>query len=192
MTQAAELFNKAKMYKEELGWLQKKMELKGGAPSEFDFYKLTSTAYLAKDYAQTMAIAQKYIAAFPDKPHPYQYNVYAAKALDSTTNPGIALAALQQQNAYLYKDSTTNKKKIVSNYYYIMGYYNDKLKDYQKALDICDTILTLIPNDPEMMKIKDYIKGNMSKPAPTKPGNKPTSSAGTAVTSNRNSAGSPK
>lgn len=192
MTQAAELFSKAKMYKEELGWLQKKMELKGGTPSEFDYYKLTSTAYMAKEYEQTMALAQKYIAAFPDKPQPYLFNVNAAKALDSTTNPGVALTALQQQNTFLYKDSVANKKRIVSNYYYIMGYYNDKLKDYQKALDVCDTILTLIPNDPEMMKIKDYIKGNMSKPAPTKPGNKPTSSTGTAATGHRNSAGSPK
>lgn len=193
MAQAVAMFDKAKMYGDELKWLQKQLDLKGGTPSEFDFYKMTTTAYNAKDYEQTMQIAQKYIAAFADKPQPYVFNVRAAKALDSTSKPGIAIEAINQQNSFLYKDSVANKKALVSNYYYIMGYYNDKLKDYQKALDICDTILTLIPNDPDMLKIKDYIKGNMNKPAaPAKPGNKQTSSTGATGAAAKANTSSPK
>ncbi|MFX8358681.1 hypothetical protein ABTL39_19180, partial [Acinetobacter baumannii] len=92
------------------------------------------------------AIGDKYIAAFPDKPQGYSFKVRAAKALDTTSNPGIAIDPLLQQNDFLTKDGLEkNKKAIVNNYFYIMSYYNDRAKDYAKSLEICDKILEVIP-----------------------------------------------
>ena len=52
-----------------------------------------------------------------------------------------------------------------------MSYYNDKAKDYVKSLEICDKILEVIPGDPDMLKIREAIQGNINKPnKPTKPG----------------------
>lgn len=160
MTQAADLFAKAKNYKEQLNWLLKAQALKG-TWSEYDYYNISNVAYQAADYPKVMEVAANYIKAFPDKPQGYYFNVMAAKALDTTTNPGIAIPALQQQIDYLMKDSVKNQRFIVIDYYYMMGYYNDRAKDYAKALDVCDKILALIPNDPDMLKIRAVIEKNM-------------------------------
>ncbi|MGC8750090.1 hypothetical protein [Hydrotalea sp.] len=160
MTQAADLFAKAKNYKEQLNWLLKAQALKG-TWSEYDYYNISNVAYQAADYPKVMEVAANYIKAFPDKPQGYYFNVMAAKALDTTTNPGIAIPALQQQIDYLMKDSVKNQRFIVIDYYYMMGYYNDRAKDYAKALDVCDKILALIPNDPDMLKIRSVIEKNM-------------------------------
>jgi len=160
MTQAADLFAKAKNYKGQLDWLLKAQALKG-TWSEYDYYNISNVAYQAADYPKVMDIAANYIKAFPDKPQGYYFNVMAAKALDTTTNPGIAIPALQQQIDFLMKDSVKNQRFIVIDYYYMMGYYNDRAKDYAKALDVCDKILALIPNDPDMLKIRSVIEKNM-------------------------------
>lgn len=145
MGQAADLYSKAKLYPDQLKWLQKQVALKGGAMSEVDYYKLTSTAYNAKDYVQTMALTKDYIIAFPDKSQPYSFNVRAAKALDTTTLPGAAITAIQQHNDFLMRDSAANKKTLFGNYYYLLVYYGDKTKNYPKAIEVLDKMLILYP-----------------------------------------------
>lgn len=168
--QAADMFGKAKMYKEQVQWLNKYNELKGSM-GEYDHYLITNAAYSAKDYTATMGYAQKYIAAVPDKPQGYVFNVRAAKALDTTSNPGIAVEALLQYNTFLAKDSVKNKTSIVANYYYIMIYYADKMKDYAKALEYCDRILMIIPGDAEMTNIRKTLEARLNKSTqPAKPG----------------------
>ncbi len=162
MAQAADLMAKAKNYKAQLDWLLQAQTLKG-TWSEYDYYNISNVAYQAADYPKVMNVAANYIKAFPDKPQGYYFNVMAAKALDTTSNPGIAIPALQQQIDFLMKDSVKNQRFIIIDYYYIMGYYNDRAKDYEKALDICNKILELIPNDPDMLKIKVAIEGNIKK-----------------------------
>ncbi|GMV76885.1 MAG: hypothetical protein AMXMBFR79_00210 [Chitinophagaceae bacterium] len=161
MKLAADMYGKSKMYKEQVQWLQQYNDLKGSM-GEYDHYIITSTCYMSKDYTATMAYAQKYIAAFPDKPQGYAFNVNAAKALDTTTNPGIAEPALLQYNSYLQKDVEKNKNQIVNNYYYIMIYYADTVKDYEKALEYCNKILELIPADSEMLNIKKTLEARIS------------------------------
>lgn len=183
--QGAEILGKAKMYAQQIIWLQKYNEYKGSM-AEVDYYNLCTAYYNAKDYANTMASAQKYITAYPDKPFGYSFNVKAAKALDTTSNPGIAVDALLQYNTFLEKELEKNKKIIINNFYYIMLYYADKVKDYKKALEYCDKILALIPNDPEMMGIRKTLEERASRPAqpnPPKPApkttSKPTTGTGT-------------
>ncbi|MCZ2223944.1 MAG: hypothetical protein LC122_09970 [Chitinophagales bacterium] len=164
---AADMFAKAGMYAEQVIWLQKYNDLKGSM-GEYDYYIITNASYLSKDYVQTMAYAQKYIVAFPDKPQGYAFNVRAAKALDTTTNPGIAVNALLQQNDYYAKDTATNKKYIVGNLYYIMIYYADREKDYNTALEYCNKILEFIPEDQEMLNIKKVLEERAKKSAKEK------------------------
>lgn len=177
--QAAEMFGKAKMYKEQVQWLNKYNELKGSM-GEYDHYLITNAAYLSKDYTATMGYAQKYITTVPDKPQGYVFNVRAAKALDTTSNPGIAVEALLQYNTFLAKDSVKNKTTIVGNYYYIMIYFADKVKDYAKAIEYCDRILMIIPGDAEMTAIRKTLESRLNKSTqPTKPatGAKPATPA---------------
>jgi Flp pilus assembly protein TadD len=174
LKQGADMFGKVKIFTEQLKWLKNYNELKGTL-SEIDHYSITNAAYASKDYTATVQYAKSYIAAFPDKPNGYAYNARAAKALDTTTNPGIALEALALQNDFYAKDTEKNKKGLIANYYYTMIYYADKQKDYEKAIEFCDKILVLIPGDAEMTNIRNTLstrltnKTNPPAKQPTKP-----------------------
>ncbi len=124
MGQAADLYGKAKMYGEQLKWLQKAQALKGGEPSEFDFYTLTSTAYNAQDYNQTIKIAKQYMIAFPGKPQPYAFFKRAALASDPDTSTGsAAMHLVYLDSIYAGLDTAKFKKDIFLNQYYILNYY---------------------------------------------------------------------
>jgi tetratricopeptide (TPR) repeat protein len=178
MKQAAEMFGKAKIFGEQVKWLQKYNDLKGSM-GEYEHYLITNASYLSKDYVGTMAYAQKYIVALPEKPQGYSFNVRAAKALDTTTNPGILVEALLFNNTYLANDTLKNNKTIASNYYTIMLYYADRAKDYVKALEYCNKFLAIYPNDPEMLGIQKTIQERASRQQsqPPTPPAKPTTPA---------------
>ncbi len=180
MNQIADLYGKLKNSTEQINWLQQSIQLKGGSMTEADYYKISDNLLKAKDYAGAMAFSQKYMQAFPTKPQPYYFNVRAAKALDTTSNPGIAVEALNQQNDYLAKDSIVanvekNKKLIFNNYYYLLKYYNDVAKDVPKAIEITDKMLALYPNvggeeNTFATQTKDaLIKSTKPQPAAQKP-----------------------
>ena len=197
MGQAAELFAKAKMYGDELKWLQKQQELKGGTMGEFEYYKFTSTAINAKDYALAIDLGKKYLAAFPDKPQPYIFLKRAALSSDPDTSKGTALESLDYLDSFYSKDKEKNKRQIFLNLYYRLQYFVNKSKELDKALEVTDKMLLLYPEPGEENKYATDTKNTISDALnkakqPTKPGNKPTSSTGTAATGHRNSAGSPK
>ena len=179
--QAAFVLGKAKLYAEQLKWYQKIVELKGGA-GEVDYYNLATAAFNAKDYVQTMAIAKTYIAAFPDKAQGYSYNVRAAKGIDSAT----AIDPIIQQNDYFLKDIEKNRKSIFTNYYFLLVYYGEKLKDNVKAMEICDKMLALYPNPGEendfILKTKDVLQKALNPP-PAKSG-KPAGKKPSGASSN--------
>lgn len=149
--QAANLMGKAKMYGEQIKWLQTAVKFKGGTMGEADYYGMANTAFNGKDYVATMEVAKKYIEAFPAKPQPYYFNVRAAKAIDTSGKLGTAIVPVLQQNEYLLKDTALvniekNKKAVFNNYYYLLKYYNDVQKETQKAIDVTDKMLALYPN----------------------------------------------
>jgi tetratricopeptide (TPR) repeat protein len=157
---AADLMEKNKNYQEELKWLKFSDSLKG-TMGEYEYYKLDMTALNAQDYQQTYDIADKYITAFPDKPQGYSFKTRAAHAIDTSNTTGLYFDAISQQNTFLEKDTAANKQTLINNYYVQIGYYNDALKDYQKALDACDKVLALVPNEPQTLQIRQAIEKNM-------------------------------
>ncbi len=173
--QAANLMGKAKMYGEQIKWLQTAVKFKGGTMGEADFYSMANTAFNGKDYVATMEVAKKYIEAFPLKPQPYYFNVRAAKAIDTSATIGTAIAPILQQNDYLLKDTALvniekNKKAIFNNYYYLLKYYVDVQKENQKGLEIADKMLILYPNaggeeNTFATQTKDALTKSLSKPA---------------------------
>ncbi len=178
--QAAEVFGKAKKFGEQIKWLQKAIQYKGGTMGESDYYKLTSTAFNGKEYAATMDIAKNYIAAFPDKPQGYSFNVRAAKAIDTGASLGTAIEPIILQNEYLMKDTAKNKKTVFNNLYYLLVYYNDKLKDTPKAIEVCDKMAALFPTagteeNQFVIKTKEALQKSLSKTPPAKTPAKSTS-----------------
>jgi tetratricopeptide (TPR) repeat protein len=137
MEQAASLFGKAKMFSQQLEWLEKAQAFKGGTPDEYAYYKLTSTAYSAKDYVKAAEYAKGYLTAFPDKPQPYQYLTFSAKGMNEDSVNPLTLQYIEYLDSiYTVKDKEKYKKDIFLNQYYLITTY------YQK-------MLTSLKNDPE-------------------------------------------
>jgi len=174
MNQAADIMGKAQNFDEQIKWMQKAVEAKGGAMGEADYYKMANSALNGKNYEATMAIAKKYIAAFPDKPQPYYFNVKAAKSIDTSGALGTAVEPILQQNEFFSKDIEKNRKPIFVNLYYLLIYYNDKAKDLTKAIEVCDKMLALYPtagdeNNTFATKTKEALMKVASKTPTTKP-----------------------
>ncbi|HEY1019203.1 MAG TPA: tetratricopeptide repeat protein [Sediminibacterium sp.] len=120
MSQAAELFGKAKMYDKQIDWLQKQAALKGGTMSEFDYYKLTSTAFNAKNYPLTIELSKKYMIDHPGKPQPYRFFKLAAIASDPDTTGVAAKHLMYLDSVYATIDKEKYKIDIFRNLYYIL------------------------------------------------------------------------
>ncbi len=182
LSQKIDILGKAKLYAEQIKAIEKGIELKG-TTSELDYYRLSNAAFQGKDYVYGLDIARKYLAAFPDKPQGYEFVVKSAKKVDSTNSTGLLFEAVTKQNEFIIKDTAKYKQKLIDNYYVQLGYYNDVLKDNSKAIEVCDQILFLVPNEPQTLKIRESLKKNSDKkgnnessPKSSKPtsGNKPT------------------
>ncbi len=154
----ADMFEKSNMYAAALKWNTNYFTLRG-IKDEVYYYKLSSVALNAKDGVATTDIAKQYIAAFPDRPNGYSFNVKGAKLIDTANNLGIVFQAVTLQNEFLLKDPVKNKQALVNNYYAMMGYYNET-KDLEKAIGMCDKVLELMPGEAQTIKIKESLTKN--------------------------------
>lgn len=135
MNQAADIYGKAKMYKEQLFWMRKVVESKGSM-GEGDYYRLTSAALNAKDIPQTIELAKKYMAAYPDKPQPYSFYKKAAIASDPDTTTGKGVEYLEYvDSVYAAINKDKYKKDIFLNEYYTILYYISKTNSLKKSPD---------------------------------------------------------
>ncbi len=132
--QAAEMFGKNKMYADQLKWSQRVVDLKGTA-GEIDYYKMTTAALNAKDYPQTIEIAKKYMAAFPDKPQPYTFFKRAAVASDPDTSGTIIAHLNYLDSVYTVVNKEKYKKDIFLNQYYILNAYTKQMVALQHSPD---------------------------------------------------------
>ncbi len=157
--EAADIYAKAKMYGDQLTWLQKAIGLKG-VPSEADYWKLSNASFNSGDYPKAMAIAKNYITAYPDKPQGYSFNVKAAKAIDSVK----AIEALMLQDTFYMKspDSVKNKKYVFQNLYYMLNIYVYKTRELEKAIEVTDKMIELFPEAGEekeyALKTKEQLR----------------------------------
>ena len=154
----ADMYEKAGMYADALKWYGDYSALRG-AKDEVYFYKTASLAINAKDGVTAAAVAKEYIAAFPEKPNGYNFNNKAAKILDSTHALGLQFEAAKLQNEFFSKDPSKYKQGFVSNYYTMMGYYNEN-KDFENAIAMCDKVLEIIPAEPQTVQIKEGLLKN--------------------------------
>jgi hypothetical protein len=167
----ADMFEKSNMYVDALKWNTKYYELRA-IKDEFYYYKMSSVALNAKDGLVTTEIAKQYLAAFPNKPNGYSFNVKGAKLIDTANNLGIVFEAVSLQNEYLLKDPVKNKQALVNNYYAMMGYYNET-KDLEKAISMCDKVLELMPGEAQTVKIKESLTKNWEIIKKMQPNQKP-------------------
>lgn len=145
MTIAAGMLSKAKKYNEQVDVLLKLISMKGKATAR-DYYDLSKASLDAKNCVLADSISKQYIAAFPDLPQGYTFNVSANKMCDVDTSKGLAVVPVNNYIAFLSKDLTKNRKTIYNNYYFLLVYFAQYAKDLQKGIDICDSMIALYPD----------------------------------------------
>ncbi len=175
----ATIFANAKMYDSQLVWLNMVVVFKGKT-SESDYYKLSSAAVTAKNCIYADSISKAYVAAFPDKPQGYSFQVSAAKCLDPDSTKGLVVEPMNAYITYLMKDTAANKTKLYSSYNYLLTYYINYAKDYPKALEVADKMMALYTAGEEydyVVNVKKAVQQAMNRRSGsgggggTKPGN---------------------
>lgn len=184
---AADMFGKAKSYNAQLSWMKKGMELKGEL-TEFDHYKLTSSAFAAKAYDQVIEFAKPYMAAHPDKPQPYGFFKRATMA--NGTDTAVIISNLNYlDSVYAKVDLEKHRKSIFLDEYFKINYYvnlfneikkrpdfkittkgdrspavDEFLATCQKAIEVADKMLALYPTEgEENNKFAQDVKATIQK-----------------------------
>lgn len=184
---AADMFGKAKSYNAQLSWMKKSMELKGDL-TEFDYYKLTSSAFAAKAFDQVIEFAKPYMAAYPDKPQPYSFFKRATMA--SGTDTAVIISNLNYlDSVYAKVDLEKHRKAIFLDEYFKINYYvnlfneikkrpdfkittkgdrspsvDEFLATCQKAIEVADKMLALYPTaGEENNKFATDVKATIQK-----------------------------
>lgn len=184
---AADMFGKAKSYNAQLSWMKKGMELKGEL-TEFDHYKLTSSAFAAKAYDQVIEFAKPYMAAHPDKPQPYSFFKRATMA--NGTDTAVIISNLNYlDSVYAAVDLEKHRKSIFLDEYFKINYYvnlfneikkrpdfkittkgdrspavDEFLATCQKAIEVADKMLALYPTaGEENNKFAQDVKATIQK-----------------------------
>lgn len=154
----ATIFERAKMYGEQLSTLVKIPAIKGSCSAP-DYFKICSSARNAKNYLLLDSVSREYIGKYPEQPQGYSFNVSAAKALDADTSKGLAIEPINAYNTVLMKDIEKNRKTIYNNYYYQLVYYAQYAKQMDKAIEVTDQMISLFPDvNSEERKFADDTK----------------------------------
>jgi lipoprotein NlpI len=130
---AADMFGKAKSYQAQLNWMKRGMQIKGSL-TEADHYALTSSAYNAKAYNQTIEFAKSYMAAHPDKPQPYTFFKRATMA-NGTDTAAIIKNLDYLDSVYAHVDIEKHRKAIFLNEYFKINYYVNQFNEIKKRPD---------------------------------------------------------
>lgn len=130
---AADMFGKAKSYQAQLNWMKRGMQIKGSL-TEADHYALTSSAYNAKAYAQTIEFAKSYMAAHPDKPQPYSF-FKRAVMVNGTDTAAIIKNLDYLDSVYAHVDIEKYRKAIFLNEYFKINYYVNQFNEIKKRPD---------------------------------------------------------
>ncbi|MEP6467172.1 MAG: tetratricopeptide repeat protein [Parafilimonas sp.] len=164
MATASKIAAQSGNYRMILDLMHSSEALNGGKLSELEYFNLSnnvvdaviadslgtydSTRYLLGD-----SVIQAYINAYPEKPQGYSFLSRYAKAADRDSTKGLAVAPIEQYNAFLAKDTAADSKKtIFVNDYYLLLYYAQyatdlpKEQEYQKAIDVTEKMKTVYPD----------------------------------------------
>lgn len=145
LNSASTMLATAKKYPEQLAMLLKLKEIKGKLTGT-EYYYVTKAAIDAKDCAAADTLSKQYVTNYPDLAQGYSFGVTAAKMCDVDTTKGLAVEPINAYNTFLSKDQEKNKKTIFNNYYYLLVYYAQYAKDFDKGIAACDSMMALYPD----------------------------------------------
>ena len=167
-------------------WLAKQYNTKKN-PNNVDLYNLGRAFFDAGDsnfgyYAKADSVFSLYTTKYPTQAYGYYWRARSNWGIDTNMMNSLANPHFEKfiEVATTGADSATFRPQVKVAYKYFVGYNIFVKKDYKAAIEYCDRILAIDPNDREAQEYKRQLTGN--KPATT-PGTKPAGSkpAGTGA-----------
>lgn len=119
--------------------------------------------YFAKEYNRADSIFDIFIAKWPGETYGYEWEFNVHRALDSTGAAAVPFAEKLLNDIYS-KDSTKYAKDIVSKSAFLVDYYANTAKDYAKALEYCDKILAIDPENASFKSIRPQLLKALQPP----------------------------
>ena len=187
MNQAADIYGKGKMYKEQLYWLKKRADVLPTPLTNRDYYFICDAAVKSGSIEDAKKYSADYVSKFPDQMFGYRFAANAAIAEDADTSKGTALPAVQAYIDFLSKDPVKNARILPYQFYYQASYYHDKAKDFPKTLEVLNKLLALYPEDKYGTQVKPIVEKEIANPAPPAKGgsNKGSGAANGGATKNK-------
>lgn len=160
-----------KKYKEAADWYNKVVLVKR-APGKVDLYNAGFNYFRTGNYQTAITIFNTYSQKFPEDAFGYYMSAKAKWGIDSLMAQASANADFEKTIAVGMVDSVKYKPQVIGSYKYFVAYYANVKKDNAKAIEYCDKILALDPQDAEALNNKTALQApapKQTKPAANKP-----------------------
>lgn len=160
-----------KKYKEAADWYNKVVLVKR-APGKVDLYNAGFNYFRTGNYQTAITIFNIYSQKFPEDAFGYYMSAKAKWGIDSLMAQASANADFEKTIAVGMVDSVKYKPQVIGSYKYFVAYYANVKKDNAKAIEYCDKILALDPQDAEALNNKTALQApapKQTKPAANKP-----------------------
>ena len=176
-------YDAQKKYKDAADWYNKVIAVKK-APGKVDFYNAGYSYFRTGHYNEAINIFNLYSQKFPEDAFGYYMSAKAKWGIDSLMAQASANPDFEKAIAVGMVDSVKYKPQVIGSYKYFVAYYANVKKDNVKAIEFCDKILALDPQDAEALNNKKALQ----TPAPRQkaPAAKQTASTGTKAAPSKN------
>jgi len=163
MQRAIELSKKMKD-KIAIAYWQEKAYWAKKTPSNVDMYNLGRTFFDAGDtnfgyYAKADSVFAVYTEKYPAQPYGWYWRGRSNWSIDTSMMNGMANPHFEKfiEVASADKDSLSLRPQVKVAYKYFIGYEIFVKKDYPKAIEYCDKILAIDPNDKDAAEYKSRL-----------------------------------
>ncbi|MEP6713622.1 MAG: tetratricopeptide repeat protein, partial [Ferruginibacter sp.] len=160
-----------KKFEEAADWYNKVVKVKR-APGKVDLYNAGFNYFRTGKYEDAINIFSTYIQKFPEDAFGYYMSAKSKWGIDSLMTQATANADFEKAITVGMVDSVKYKPQVVGSYKYFVAYYANIKKDNAKAIEYCDKILSLDPQDADALNNKQALMApapKQTKPAPSKP-----------------------
>ncbi len=159
-----------KKYKEAAEWYNK-VVLTKRAPGKVDIYNAGFNYFRSGNYTSSINLFNIYSQKFPEDAFGYYMTAKSKWGIDTAMLQALANPDFEKAIAVGTVDSVKYKLYLIGSYKYFVGYYANIKKDNAKAIEYCDKILALDPQDAEAANNKIALQApapKQSKPATPK------------------------
>jgi tetratricopeptide (TPR) repeat protein len=171
LDQAIVLANKLNDKVAKAYWQEKQYKAKK-TPSNVDMYNLGRTFFDAgaasgdfNFYRKADSVFAIYTTQYPEQAYGYYWRARSNWSIDTSMVNSMANPHFEKfvQVASASKDSASFRPQIKLAYKYFIGYNIFVKKDYKIAIEFCDKILAIDPNDAEAKEYKRQLTGGKAQ-----------------------------